>query len=235
MKKTFLTAALALSIGATGAAVGTQQANAVDEPINKVELAQLALNNDSSLNEHAIEPGAYDYEFSLNGVNFHFWSNGSVFGWSYNANGQADTANGSSIAAPTQFSDMSYFASTQTEQNGASSVQQGPSYSPAPQSAPTYNTSSTSANSITLANGNTPGYYGNRAAQDLAQRTGVSADVWARIIARESGGQLNARNASGASGLLQTMPGWGPTNTYEQQIQAAERAYRAQGLSAWGF
>lgn len=46
---------------------------------------------------------------------------------------------------------------------------------------------------------------------------------------------LVARNASGASGLFQTMPGWGSTSTYEGQIAAATKAYNAQGLSAWGM
>ena len=50
---------------------------------------------------------------------------------------------------------------------------------------------------------------------------------------RESNGQPGARNASGASGLFQTMPGWGSTATVEDQINAATRAYQGQGLSAW--
>ncbi|MDU1527145.1 MAG: transglycosylase, partial [Gemella haemolysans] len=52
---------------------------------------------------------------------------------------------------------------------------------------------------------------------------------------RESNGQVNARNASGASGLFQTMPGWGSTATVQDQINAATRAYKAQGLAAWGM
>ncbi len=46
-------------------------------------------------------------------------------------------------------------------------------------------------------------------------------------------GQVNAYNPSGASGLFQTMPGSGPTNTVDQQINAAVKAYKAQGLGAW--
>ena len=71
-----------------------------------------------------------------------------------------------------------------------------------------------------LANGNT---------------AGVSASTWEAIIARESNGQVNAYNASGASGLFQTMPGWGSTATVEDQIQSAYNAYNAQGLSAWNY
>ena len=36
----------------------------------------------------------------------------------------------------------------------------------------------------------------------MAARTGVSASTWEHIIARESNGQLHARNASGAAGLF---------------------------------
>ena len=89
--------------------------------------------------------------------------------------------------------------------------------------------------SVALANGNTAGADGAAAAQEMARRTGVPASTWEHIIARESNGQVGARNASGASGLFQTMPGWGSTATVQDQINAATRAYQAQGLSAWGM
>ena len=89
--------------------------------------------------------------------------------------------------------------------------------------------------SVVLPNGNTAGADGAAAAQEMARRTGVPASTWEHIIARESNGQVGARNASGASGLFQTMPGWGSTATVQDQIDAATRAYQAQGLSAWGM
>lgn len=94
---------------------------------------------------------------------------------------------------------------------------------------------SAAGGSVRLSNGNTAGADGAAAAQEMARRTGVSASTWEHIIARESNGQVNARNASGASGLFQTMPGWGSTATVQDQINAATRAYQAQGLSAWGM
>ena len=94
---------------------------------------------------------------------------------------------------------------------------------------------SSAGGSVRLSNGNTAGAEGAAAAQEMARRTGVSASTWEHIIARESNGQVNARNASGASGLFQTMPGWGSTATVQDQIEAATRAYNAQGLSAWGM
>ena len=89
--------------------------------------------------------------------------------------------------------------------------------------------------SFVLANGNTAGADGVPEAQEMARRTGVPASTWEHIIARESNGQVGARTASGASGLFQTMPGWGSTATVQDQIEAATRAYNAQGLSAWGM
>ena len=108
------------------------------------------------------------------------------------------------------------------------------SQSYAVQSAPTQSYSA-AGGSVRLSNGNTAGAEGAAAAQEMARRTGVSASTWEHIIARESNGQVNARNASGASGLFQTMPGWGSTATVQDQINAATRAYKAQGLAAWGM
>ena len=94
---------------------------------------------------------------------------------------------------------------------------------------------SSAGGSVVLSNGNTAGAEGAAAAQEMARRTGVPASTWEHIIARESNGQVGARNASGASGLFQTMPGWGSTATVQDQINAATRAYKAQGLAAWGM
>ena len=88
---------------------------------------------------------------------------------------------------------------------------------------------------IVLSNGNTAGEQGSYAAARMAEMTGVPASTWEAIMARESNGQVNAANASGASGLFQTMPGWGSTATVDDQIQAAYNAYSSQGLSAWGY
>ena len=86
-----------------------------------------------------------------------------------------------------------------------------------------------------LPNGNTANSADAQyAAAQMEARTGVSASTWKAIIARESNGQANARNASGASGLFQTMPGWGSTKTVNDQINSAVKAYKNQGLRAWG-
>lgn len=86
-----------------------------------------------------------------------------------------------------------------------------------------------------LSNGNTAGAIDSAAAAQMAAATGVPQSTWEHIIARESNGNPNVANASGASGLFQTMPGWGSTATVQDQVNSAIKAYRAQGLSAWGY
>lgn len=179
-----------------------------------------------------IKDGAYDIHFVKDGFQYNFTSNGTTWSWSYEAtNGQ--TAGFSNVAG----------ADYTTSYNQGSNVQsvsynaQSSNSNVEAVSAPTYHnySTSTTSSSVRLSNGNTAGATGSSAAQIMAQRTGVSASTWAAIIARESNGQVNAYNPSGASGLFQTMPGWGPTNTVDQQINTTVKAYKAQGLSAWGF
>lgn len=128
---------------------------------------------------------------------------------------------GEETPAPAASEEVTYQATAQAP------VQAAPVQEQAPVAAP--------ASGVALSNGNTAGEHGTYAAARMAEMTGVPASTWEHIIARESNGQVNASNGSGASGLFQTMPGWGSTATVDDQIQAAYNAYSAQGMSAWGY
>ena len=71
-----------------------------------------------------------------------------------------------------------------------------------------------------------------KAAQLMAEKTGVSASEWETIIQRESNGEVSAQNSSSsAHGLFQVL---GETsNNWETQVDNAASLYKSQGLGAW--
>ncbi|REI00940.1 transglycosylase [Staphylococcus felis] len=182
MKKTLFASTLALTLGFTGVATHATDANAAEENIDKAELAELASSNDPSLNQHPIHEGAYDYTFTLDGVSYHFWSNGTQFGWSYNGYGNVTDT----VAQPSQFDiqDVNTQATQSNGSNTVSNVQQSNTQAPAATSAPQTTQTSTAS-------------------------TGVNAHL-ALIKDRESGGNYSAINpTSGAAGAYQFLqPTW---------------------------
>ncbi|PTG85072.1 transglycosylase [Staphylococcus chromogenes] len=202
MKKTLLASSLAVAIGATGVAAHTTDAHASEatqSSIDQAQLAQLAqkaLNNDQSLNESPIQAGAYDYNFTYEGTNFHFWSDGTYFGWSYNGFGGQTASEQTSVAQPAQIQDVASQASTQSESNtAASTTQQASSEAPAATEAPKTTQTSTSGSGV------------NSHLQLIKQR--------------ESGGDYSAVNpSSGAAGAYQFLP-----STWDSVAQQVDPSY----------
>lgn len=250
MKKAIVASSLAVALGVTGYSAGHgHEAHASEQNVNQAHLADLAQNHPEQLNESPVQEGSYDIHFTYNGFNYNFTSDGTNWSWDYKAVGETSNQGNTESTQSTDYS-QSYNQQGSQQQAVASNTQSdstnvetvsAPSNSAqstsnsSQASDSSQSTSSQSASSTKLGNGNTPGATGSSAAQEMEKRTGVSASTWEYIIARESNGQANARNASGASGLFQTMPGWGSTASVSDQINAAEKAYKAQGMSAWGM
>lgn len=226
-----------------GALLTGAQVNASE--VDFGELANKAQNNTVDINTEPLHEGAYDYNFTRNGINYHFYSDGVHFGYKwhdtrlespyqdhltpsqkidkqqelFNQNQQYEQSKSNTEYTPVKEKVNNDYVAQRFEQNKQEKQNEQPK-TPQP--------------TVKLYNGNTAGNVGTQAAQEMVQRTGVPASTWEYIIAKESNGDPNAHNPSGADGLFQTI-NWGDTSTVQNQINAAEKAYKAQGLSAWGF
>ncbi|ANQ65211.1 transglycosylase family protein [Staphylococcus equorum] len=239
MKKTILASSLAVALGVTGyaATADNNQAHASEESIDKAHLAELAQSNAAELNEKPLHAGAYNYDFVLGGYEYTFTSDGQSWSWEYDVAG-AQTASSNVSTNTTQ--DVSTQATTNTNETSASEVstqQQSNNVDVKPVAAPKASTTTkvettqTSTTSTTTTNTSSI----DSVAQQMAERTGVSAAQWKGVIQRESGGNANAVNASsGAYGLFQLLGhGEHAGMSVEAQMDAAEEVYNSQGAGAW--
>lgn len=74
-----------------------------------------------------------------------------------------------------------------------------------------------------------------QASQYMAQGTGVSADVWAGVIYRESSNNPTIVNEIGCFGYLQLHPVHGPSSTWtpQQYLDKAIEIYNTAGAGSW--
>ncbi|PTE88301.1 transglycosylase SLT domain-containing protein [Staphylococcus equorum] len=224
MKKTILASSLAVALGVTGyaATADNNQAHASEESIDKAHLAELAQSNAAELNEKPLHAGAYNYDFVLGGYEYTFTSDGQSWSWEYDVAG-AQTASSNVSTNTTQ--DVSTQATTNTNEKSASEVstqQQSNNVDVKPVAAPK---ASTTTNTSSI----------DSVAQQMAERTGVSASQWKGVIQRESGGNANAVNASsGAYGLFQLLGhGEHAGMSVQDQMDKAVEVYESQGAGAW--
>ncbi|UXV32520.1 transglycosylase family protein [Mammaliicoccus sciuri] len=223
MKKAFLTSSLAVAIGATGVA-STQVADAAEQDINKEQLAQLAQSNSPELNEHAIQEGAYNINFTLDGFEYNFQSDGYNFTWEYHATNAADSE---STQAPAPAAN-----NTANEQ----ATQEAPQQVEAPKQQTQQTTTQTTQTST------------SSASASASEGSSVYVNDHLKLIAqRESGGDLKAVNPiSGAAGKYQFLQstwdsvapsewvGKSPTEAPESvQDAAAVKLYNTAGPSQW--
>ncbi|OEL03321.1 transglycosylase [Staphylococcus casei] len=219
MKKTIIASTLAVGLGVTGAASAGNTADASEQGIDKAQLAQLAQSNSSQLNESPVQEGSYNYNFNLNGVDYHFESDGQNFSWSYggDVNGSVEQSADNSEQAQ------------QTEQ---------PQQEAAPQTEQTQQPQQESTSAQTS----------SESSNEASEGSSVNVNAHLQQIAqRESGGDLKAVNpSSGAAGKYQFLQstwdsvapaeykGVSPTEAPESvQDQAAVDLYNSAGASQW--
>ncbi|BAH17498.1 transglycosylase family protein [Macrococcoides caseolyticum] len=228
MKKAIMTSTLALALGVTG--VSASQADASTETaetnqINKAELANLALNNPSALNENPVHEGAYHYEFTKDGYHFTFDSNGAYWTWEYNHSGSADSEAFSSVT-------NNNFKQEAPAVQAQAPVAKTPAQTYVAPKAQNYQTQSTY----------------KAPAQTQSATSPVSVNSHLQLIAqRESGGNIRAVNpTSGAAGKYQFLQstwdsvapaqwrGVSPASAPEAvQDAAAVKLYNTAGPSQW--
>ena len=231
MKKAILSSSLAVAIGATGVA-STNVADASEQNVNKEELAQLAQANAPQLNQEAIQEGAYDINFTLDGFEYNFESDGHNFTWGYHATNAADTetqapeATQEPVAEQPAAEETQAPAATEQESNNVEAPQVEAPKQEAQQTQETKTTQTSSA----------------------SEGSNVEVNDHLKAIAeRESGGDLKAVNpSSGAAGKYQFLQstwdsvapaeykGQSPTEAPESvQDAAAVKLYNEVGASQW--
>lgn len=231
MKKAILSSSLAVAIGATGVA-STNVADASEQNVNKEELAQLAQANAPQLNQEAIQEGAYDINFTLDGFEYNFESDGHNFTWGYHATNAADTeaqapeATQEPVAEQPAAEETQAPAATEQESNNVEAPQVEAPKQEAQQTQETKTTQTSSA----------------------SEGSDVEVNDHLKAIAeRESGGDLKAVNpSSGAAGKYQFLQstwdsvapaeykGVSPTEAPESvQDAAAVKLYNEVGASQW--
>lgn len=243
MKKAFLTSSLAVAIGATGVA-STQVADAAEQDVNKEQLAQLAQSNSPELNEHAIQEGAYNINFTLDGFEYNFQSDGHNFTWEYHATNAADSESTQAPVAEQQQPVAEENVAEQTPAPAANNTANEQATQEAPQQveAPKQETQQTQQTQETTTQTT------QTSTSSASEGSSVNVNDHLKLIAqRESGGDLKAVNpTSGAAGKYQFLQstwdsvapsewvGKSPTEAPESvQDAAAVKLYNTAGASQW--
>ncbi|WP_342388173.1 hypothetical protein [Salinicoccus bachuensis] len=210
MKKTILTTTLALGLGVSGIAADQ---NAEASEINKDELAQMAQSNSSELNNAPIHDGEYSYNFTVDGVNYSFESNGTQYTWSY---GGYDNALPQEPAEAPQVTEEA--TQEAAPQEAPQAVEDAPQQTEAPQvveEEPVQQTQQVEDVQAAAPSENTQvSADGSTKEQFLA--AGGSEAMWQSIVMPESSGNPDAVNELGYRGLGQTKQSWGTGSVQEQ-------------------
>lgn len=221
MKKTILTTTMALGLGITSLATG-QSAEASAQDVNKEELAAMAQNGAAELNNAPIHEGAYEYNFTLNGVDYSFESNGTQYTWSY---GGYDNSVELEPEVQTQEPAPEVTESYDTQepvQNDTQETVQNNTQEQVPQQTESVETSAPEPVQETVQtqkqSAPSPQASSNGSVKEQFLAAGGTQAMWTNIVMPESSGNPNAVNHLGYSGLGQTKEHWG-TGSVETQTK----------------
>lgn len=146
---------------------------------------------------------------------------------------------GEKLELPKKIKKFKAVAQAPVQTNNSNSYTQVPTQSAQQPQQQQQNVSSQQSNSTASTTTSSPSYTSGSNLRDyvisrMASSTGVSADVWAKIIQRESNWDASVVNSSGHYGLFQLAPGYeGNGGSVEQQIEGAISLFEKQGLGAW--
>ncbi|WP_436862532.1 transglycosylase [Staphylococcus caeli] len=216
MKKSILASSLAVALGVTGyvATADNNEAHASESNVDYAHLADLAQNNPEALNEKPLHAGAYNYDFVYNGFEYNFTSNGQTWSWNYQATGAQNSIQDVAAQASTNTNETS--ANEVATQQQSSNTEVAPVEAPKASSNSNVQTAQTSAAAQTYktAQASAASTGGSVKSQFLA--AGGTEAMWNSIVMPESGGNPNAVNPAGYSGLGQTMESWGTGSVSSQ-------------------
>ncbi|MEB7788501.1 transglycosylase family protein [Staphylococcus equorum] len=228
MKKTVIASTLALGLGVTGAAGNS--ADASEQNVDKAQLAQLAQSNPEQLNEAPVQEGSYDIDFSYNGTEYSFESDGTNFSWSFG--GGSDEG---STEAPAQQEAPAEQAAEPAQQSAPAEQAAEPAQQEAPKTEATQQPQQESTSK-------------ESSSSEASSGSSVNVNSHLQAIAqRESGGDITAINpSSGAAGKYQFLQstwdsvapaayqGVSPASAPESvQDAAAVELYNTAGASQW--
>lgn len=206
LKKIIIPTALAGALFTVG-----QTASADEVDFDK--LAQQAKNNDAVINEQPIQEGTYDYNFTRDNVNYHFYSDGTHFGYEWKdlnlVNPTQDHLTPNPLSPSEKIDKQQQLFDTNKEYENYKQEKQNEQYV-----LKRFNENKQSSNvqpktvSAPVETG------GSVKAQFLAN--GGTESAWNTIVMPESGGNPNAVSPTGYRGLGQTMESWGTGSVAQQ-------------------
>lgn len=199
LKKIIIPTALA---GALFTAGQTASADEVDFD----KLAQQAKNNDAIINEQPIQEGAYDYNFTRDNINYHFYSDGTHFGYEWKdlnlVNPTQDHLTPNPLSPSEKIDKQQQLFDTNKEYANYKQEKQNEQYV-----LQKFNDNKQSSN-VKPKTVSAPVETGGSVKSQFLANGGTEA-MWQSIVLPESNGNPNAVSPNGYQGLGQTKESWG--------------------------